>query len=99
MGWGHKIHRGAAIGGSFSALGALIWNFVFGEVIHALGFERVNVSLWIFCGLHSLGILIGVAFWNPSYYLKHTSHSAPREQGTAQQALSTLQLLRDWRVA
>eukprot|EP00928_Gymnodinium_smaydae_P086779 TRINITY_DN71209_c0_g1_i1.p1 TRINITY_DN71209_c0_g1~~TRINITY_DN71209_c0_g1_i1.p1 ORF type:complete len:497 (+),score=48.99 TRINITY_DN71209_c0_g1_i1:156-1646(+) len=95
--WGEKVHVGASLGGGFSALGALCWNFIFGETIHGLGFQRVHIAMWIFCGLHATGALIGVAFFNPTKYLRDEPGSS-ESQKSASKGMTMLRLLRDWRV-
>jgi hypothetical protein len=94
--WGKDVNKGQALTGGASAFGALAWTLIFGEVIHGFGFGEVTVALWIFCGLHSAGILFGLMFFNPSLYLDPMSTAGSEIKGT--QSMSFKDLALDWRV-
>lgn len=109
--WGQEVNRGVSLSGGCSALGALVWNFVFGETVNALGFDRVATAMWIFFGIHALGIAFGLLLLNPMNHFEpppgvgeEDAAAGQGEQGqlesvpSSRRSLSTAQLARDWRV-
>eukprot|EP00928_Gymnodinium_smaydae_P062196 TRINITY_DN46112_c0_g1_i1.p1 TRINITY_DN46112_c0_g1~~TRINITY_DN46112_c0_g1_i1.p1 ORF type:complete len:479 (+),score=77.32 TRINITY_DN46112_c0_g1_i1:24-1460(+) len=100
--WGQRVNVGHATTGGVSAFGALVWNFVFGEVINAVGFDSVVGALWFFCALHAAGILVGVLLFPPmAYYTENAKDVTPNMQdgrGEAAKPMSFAELRQDWRV-
>jgi len=109
--WGPKITIGSAFTGGSSAFGALAWNFVFGETANLLGFDCVNVTFWIFLGVHALGICFGLLFLDPMRHYEPPSYvdvigsasvsDAQMDKSTSDgvaRPLTGAELARDWRV-
>eukprot|EP00930_Biecheleria_cincta_P077045 TRINITY_DN64287_c0_g1_i1.p1 TRINITY_DN64287_c0_g1~~TRINITY_DN64287_c0_g1_i1.p1 ORF type:complete len:473 (-),score=71.83 TRINITY_DN64287_c0_g1_i1:294-1691(-) len=97
--WGRRVNKGHALTGGFSALGALTWNFVFGETINALGFDQVVTALWIFCAIHGSGIIAGVVFLSPmTYYRSRRASEQAGSDSDLVKAMTMTELSRDWRV-
>jgi len=101
--WGRRVNVGQSLTGGCSALGALSWNLIFGEVSNALGFDRVETALWIFCALQTLAMLTGLALFNPSWYIQEKGEDSGdgEEDGdsetTTTKAKTIAELMRDWR--
>eukprot|EP00746_Dinoflagellata_sp_MGD_P122951 gnl/MRDRNA2_/MRDRNA2_57700_c0_seq1.p1 gnl/MRDRNA2_/MRDRNA2_57700_c0~~gnl/MRDRNA2_/MRDRNA2_57700_c0_seq1.p1 ORF type:complete len:452 (+),score=48.82 gnl/MRDRNA2_/MRDRNA2_57700_c0_seq1:55-1410(+) len=91
--WGEDINKGHSLTGGCSAVGALFSTWGFGELLHGLGHDNVVVALWIYCGVHATGVILGLLMFNPARHMRIANSEDKAIKGTP---LS--ELAKDWRV-